>query len=106
MRGHDFPHQSHPLEEDIRDIEDSEEPLVLGVGLVDGAVALAQARRLRIPDIGTVQEGHEICAENEQLREMVRWDENLHSAITRGMRFQSSLRKTRRWIAGSMWTYW
>jgi hypothetical protein len=60
MWGDDLPHQSHPLEKDIWDVEECEEPLVLGVRLVDRARTFTQSSGLSISDVGTVEEGDEV----------------------------------------------
>ena len=58
MWRNDFPHERHPFEEDVRDVEEGEKPLVLGIVHVE---TLAHARRFGISDIGTIEEGHQVC---------------------------------------------
>jgi hypothetical protein len=60
VRWHNFPHKSHPLEEDVGDVEDGQEPLVLGIGLMNRAFALAETSGLGITNVGTVEEGQKI----------------------------------------------
>jgi hypothetical protein len=61
----DLPHESHPLEKDIGDVEEREEPLELGICLVDRALALAQTGGLCITNIGPIEEGQEIYEDYE-----------------------------------------
>ena len=57
MRRNDLPHQRLPLEEDVSDVEDGEQPLVI--------VALEvqvrfHPRDLGVADVGTVEEGEDV----------------------------------------------
>ena len=60
VRWHNFPHEGHPLEEDVRDIKESQEPLELSICLMDRACTLAKTSGLGIADVRTVEEGQKI----------------------------------------------
>jgi hypothetical protein len=61
MWGYNLPHQSHPFEKNIWDVEERKEPLVLSIRLVNGTGTLTQTSGLSIPNIGAIEKGDKVC---------------------------------------------